>query len=227
VARTLNQATHSVRREAFVEAGQRLMQAKGFEQMSIQDVLDDLNASRGAFYHYFDSKQALLEAVVDRIVDAALAAVLPAVDDPDLAAIPKLHALFGGIAQWKTARKPLVLALLQVWISDHNAIVREKLRRTLVARMTPVLARIVGQGTVEGVFHATSPTATAEILVMLLQGFQDKATDLFIARQANTIGYDAVEQAVAAQTEAFERLLGAAPGSIHIIDEATLHEWFG
>jgi len=30
-----------------------------------------LEASKGAFYHYFDSKQALLEAVVERFSDGA------------------------------------------------------------------------------------------------------------------------------------------------------------
>ena len=48
MARTVNVAVHAVRREAFVEAAQRLMQTKGYEQMSIQDLLDELDASRGA-----------------------------------------------------------------------------------------------------------------------------------------------------------------------------------
>src|SRR5256885_16974182 len=85
MARTVNAEVHTVRREAFVDAAERLMQTRGYEQMSVQDVLDDLGASRGAFYHYFDSKQALLEAVLDRMVDAGLGSVAPVVDDPTLA----------------------------------------------------------------------------------------------------------------------------------------------
>jgi AcrR family transcriptional regulator len=227
MARTLNAAIHTVRRGAFVEAAQRLMQAKGFEQMSVQDVLDELDASRGAFYHYFDSKQALLEAVVDRMVDACLAAVAPVVEDPDLAAIPKVEQLFSGIGQWKTDRKALVLALLKVWISDDNAIVREKFRRTAVARLTPVLARIVEQGVVEGTFVCTAAAETARILVMLLLGFQDLATDLFIAREANTITFEDVKRTFPSYGEAFERILGVPAGSIRLIDETILLEWYG
>ena len=69
MARTLNPEVHAVRRDAFVDAAQRLIQARGYEQMSIQDVLDEVDASRGAFYHYFDSKAALLDAVVDRMIE--------------------------------------------------------------------------------------------------------------------------------------------------------------
>ncbi|MDB5063897.1 MAG: TetR/AcrR family transcriptional regulator, partial [Chloroflexi bacterium] len=56
--RTVNVAAHRVRREAFLDVAQRLIQTKGYEQMSIQDVLDALDTSRGALYHYFGSKQA-------------------------------------------------------------------------------------------------------------------------------------------------------------------------
>ena len=101
MARTVNTAVHAVRREAFLDAAQGLIQAKGYEQMSIQDVLDELDASRGAFYHYFDSKAALLEAVIDRMAVAAMATVAPIVDDPKLPATEKLTRLFSGMARYK------------------------------------------------------------------------------------------------------------------------------
>jgi AcrR family transcriptional regulator len=227
VARTLNAAVYMVRREAFVDAGLRLMQAKGYEQMSIQDVLDATEASRGAFYHYFDSKQALLEAMVGRIADQVLATLAPVVDDPHLPAIPKLEQFFGGIAQWKTERKALMLEFVKVWTSDDMAIVREKLRRTMVDRIAPILARLVAQGVAENTFVAESPEETSRILMMLILGFQDGATHLFLARQANTISYAAVEKTTATFTQAFERVLGAPAGSIRVADEKVMREWFG
>jgi AcrR family transcriptional regulator len=227
MARTLNPAVHLVRREAFVDAALRLTQSKGYEQMSIQDVLDAVDASRGAFYHYFDSKQALLEAMVDRIADGALAAVEPVVEDPDLAAIPKLESFFSGIAQFKTDRKALMLEFIKVWTSDDNAVMREKVRRTMIGRVATILARIIEQGMGEGVFAIDSPAETAKVLMMLLAGFQDTATDLFLARQANTVSFEEAERVITSFTHAFERILGARRGSIQTVDQKTLQEWFG
>ena len=227
MARTLNLEVHTVRREAFIDAATRLMQAKGWEQTSIQEVLDATEASRGAFYHYFDSKQALLEAVIERLVEIGLASVAPIVDDPKLAAAPKMSALFLGIARWKSERKALVMALLQTWLSDDNAIVREKLRSRMAGRMVPLLTKIVEQGVKEGVFDTTSPERTARIFLVLLMGFQEVATDLFIARQTGAIGYDAVKRSVSSFNDAFERILGAPRGSVDLADEAVLQEWFG
>jgi AcrR family transcriptional regulator len=227
MARTVNPAAYTVKREAFVDAAMRLMQSKGYEQMTIQDLLDDLEASRGAFYHYFDSKQELLAAMIDRIADQALTALAPVVDDPSLGATQKLGAFFGGIAQFKTDRKALMLEFIKVWKSDDNAIVRVRLRGTIVDRVTPILAGIIKQGIAEEVFSVDSPMETARILMDLLTGFQDGATDLFLARQANKISYDEAERALRSFAQAFERILGAGPGSIPIVDERTLHEWFG
>jgi AcrR family transcriptional regulator len=75
MARTVNATLHTVRRVAFLDVAQRLVQAKGYQEMSLQDVLDEVDASKGAFYHYFDSKQALLEAVIERETMRALAQV--------------------------------------------------------------------------------------------------------------------------------------------------------
>jgi len=227
VARTLNPATHTVRREAFIDAAQRLMQAKGFDQVSIQDLLDELDASRGAFYHYFESKQALLEAMVDRIVDAAMLVVYPVLEDPGLTAIAKLERVFSVIGAWKTERKALMLALLQVWMSDDNAIVREKIRRLSVTRLTPVLTPIIQQGVDEGTFDTKSPAETAHVLIVLLQGFQEGATEMFIARHAGTIPIEVVERNFQSYTDSFERILGVSGGSISLVDAVTFHEWFG
>ncbi len=225
--RTLNIAEHTVKREAFVEAGLRLMQLRGYEQTSIQDVLDAVGASRGAFYHYFDSKQQLLGAMVDRIADDALATLSATVDDPRLGAIAKLEQFFGGIARYKTDRKALMLELIKVWRSDDNAVVRERLRHTMVEKIAPILSRIIEQGVAEEVFGVDSPGETARILMMLMTGFQDFATDLYLARQADTISFADARHTLESYARAFERILGAAPGSIPIVDERTLHEWFG
>jgi AcrR family transcriptional regulator len=227
MARTVNATLHTVRRDAFLDVAQRLVQTKGYEAMSIQDVLNELEASKGAFYHYFESKQELLEAVVERFSDGALAALAPVLGDPDLPALQKLERVFAGVARWKADQKELVLAIMEVWNSDGNAIVREKLRRLTERIMVPLLSAIVSQGIDEGAFQVDSPDETAMILVALMEGFQQQASDLFIARQTGTVSFEAVQRSVAANTEAFERILGIPKGSLTLTSQPTLRFWFG
>jgi AcrR family transcriptional regulator len=226
LARTLDPEAHAIKRDAFLDAAQQLIMHKGYEGTSIQDVLQQVNTSKGAFYHYFDSKGSLLNGVVERMVDAALFSVQPVVDDPDLPALDKLSALFAGIASWKTARKELLLALIEVWLSDDNALVREKFRRMVVERLTPVMATIIRQGQTEGVFAVNAPDHAARVFVSFLLSLNQSTTEIFLARQAGAVTLDEVRRALNAQVEAMERVLGAPPGSLTLVDESVIHEWF-
>ena len=225
--RTVNVQVHKVRRDAFLDVAQRLIQSKGYEQMSIQDVLDELETSRGALYHYFDSKQALLDGVVDRFADGAMSAVAPILADPHLPALRKLEKVLGGIASFKAERKQLVLAIMEVWNSDGNALVREKLRRLAARRLEPILAAVIRQGMDEGIVTSNSPDEMARVLMYLIQGYQELAGEQFLARQAGTISFEVVLRTYATFTEAFERILGIPPGSVTLTDEPTLRYWFG
>ena len=227
MARTLDPVAHAVRRDAFLDTAQRLVQTKGYEQMSIQDVLDELNASRGAFYHYFDSKGALLDAVIGRMVDDVTDALGALVADPDLTAVEKFRRMFAGIASWKAERRELMLEVIRVWASDENAIVRDKYRHRVANSLTPIFVAIIRQGVAEGSFRVNSPDHTARVLIALLLGAQEHATDLYLARQAGHAPYELVEGALLAYPDAFERILGAPAGSLRWYDRAMLELWFG
>jgi len=226
VARTVNIEERTVRRDAFVEAATRRIQAQGYDRMSIQDVLDDTGASRGAFYHYFDSKQALLEAVIDRMGDAAIASMGGALDDPGLSAPEKFDLVFASIANYKATRYDLVMAILEVWLSDDNAIVREKFRRHVAERMAPLLATIIRQGAREGSMTVEDPDAAALVVVSLILGANELAGSLFVAYQAGTASIDSIVATFEAYRAALERILGVANRTLHIVDEDTLRWWF-
>jgi AcrR family transcriptional regulator len=225
--RTLNPEAHAVRRDAFLDAAQRLIQSKGYEQMSVQDVLDELETSKGAFYHYFDSKGALLDGVVERMVATSIAALEPIAFDAKVPAIDRIRAMFASIASLKADQKEFLLELLRVWMSDDNAVVRERFRRSVTERMTPLMARIVREGTEAGTFTATSPDDAAHVVVSLILGANSAATELYMAKELGAIGFEEARRMLTAYAEAFERILGAPPGSLPLVDDAVLHEWYG
>ena len=157
----------------------------------------------------------------------ALVALQPIVTDPNRSAVDKLNGLFAGMARWKAQRKELLLAVLRVWLSDDNAIVRDKFRRGAVANLTPVFTTIIRQGMAESSFTVTSADHAARVLVSLMLGANEHAGDLYVARQAGQMPFELIEGALAAYPEALERILGAPPGSLRMIDSKVLHEWYG
>src|SRR5207244_6732665 len=161
MVRMVNEAAHAARRNAILDATQRVVETKGYEQMAIADILGELQISSGAFYHYFDSKLALLEALVERMGNQLEQLVLPIIHDRQLSALDKLVRFFATLDHGKEAHKRLVLAFLHIWYGEENALVRHKLYRARIKRFTPWLAQIIQEGVEEGVFTAPSPDQTA------------------------------------------------------------------
>ena len=226
--RTLNPETHAVRRDAFITAALGLLTQKGWEQVSIQEVIESVGASKGAFYHYFDSKAALLEAAVEAMSDVALESLLPDIERLGGTALDKLQAIFGGIARWKGERSEMLVHLLRSWFADENAIVREKFRRHSRTRIAPVLAEVVAQGQRESSFTTdAAPEDAARVLYALLIGANEEAVDLYFARQAGTVTFAEVERRLTAFGDACDRVLGLPSGSFPIVDRRALEQWFG
>jgi AcrR family transcriptional regulator len=171
-------------------------------------------------------KQALLEAVVDRLADAVAASLAPMVERSDVTALDKLGRFFAALATWKTGWRDLLVALLRVWQSDDNAIARQKLRHGIVDRSAPLLAGIVDQGVREGVFTAVYPEQTARVIVSLVQDLNHRLATLFLATETGQGDWPTVEHTVTAYTDALARVLGAPAGSVVLVDPDVLRRWF-
>jgi AcrR family transcriptional regulator len=227
VPRVVKPEAYEARRNEILDVARRLvMLTKGYTGMAVQDILDELQISKGAFYHYFDSKQALLEALIERLASEATPMLEAIVDNPDMAALEKLHEFFGNIARWKTERKDYLMALLDVWYADENAIVREKLRAATPARYGPLLGRVIQQGIDEGLMTAAHPDQIGSLILCMVF---DMGYDFALLLRRRTSDPDAIGCAfktVAAYGDAIERVLGAPQGSLTLIDSETIHAWF-
>lgn len=52
--------------QQILDVSTKLFQEKGFEKTSLQDIIQELNMSKGAIYHHFKSKEEILRAVMER-----------------------------------------------------------------------------------------------------------------------------------------------------------------
>ena len=224
--RIVKEEEYAGKRNAILDVAQRLIYTKGYEQMTIQDMLDDLQISKGAFYHYFDSKQAVLEAVVERMGEEALQLLRPIVHDPALPALDKLQRYLATANRWKIGQKAFFLALLRVWFTDDNAIVRQKLRATAIREIAPLLAEIIRQGIQEGVMTATYPDQVGEMIAALAQDAGETIGALILSLDPERDDMQLVERTLAVYNDAFERILGVPADSFTIVDHQTLKEWF-
>jgi TetR/AcrR family transcriptional repressor of nem operon len=225
MARIVKEEEYAVKRKEILDSAQRLVYTRGYEQMSIQDILDELKISKGAFYHYFKSKQALLDGVVERMLDDAEKLLQPIAQASDLPAIEKMQRYFAAGSRWKIDHKSLMLNLLRVWYTDSNALVRQKQETAAMKRIAPLLAKIIRQGISEGVFTTAYPDEIGNMIWGLAQGISDNVAKLLLATEPQPDAMQHLEEIMGAYSEALERILGAPAGSLPLVDVDMLKEW--
>jgi AcrR family transcriptional regulator len=214
------------RRSELIAYAQKLFYSKGYESTSVRDIVDEVGVAKGTFYYYFDSKTAVLEAVVDELIAQAQVILQEIVADETLAAIPKWIQAFQVVGNWKIERKDEMIALLRLLQKDENVLLQYKMWMQATQVLSPELAKIIAQGVEEGVFETESIQDAVEIALAIARGVRDTIYDTLL----NPNRYDdpaalAWRKITAVQT-AIERVLGAPPGSLPIIDEQSLAAWF-
>ena len=228
MVRIVKEQDYAEKRSEILDAAQRLVFSKGYERLTIQDILHDLDISKGALYHYFDSKQVLLEALIERMQQQAEAPLLPIVHDPHLNALEKLQQFFDSLGQLRAAHESFVVELLPVWFADDNAIVRQKVDEATLERRAPLITEIVHQGIREGVFTPMYPDQAGHVVLTLALGVANTLGKLLLSPERERDESQYIGSIIAiygAYTDAIERVLGAPSGYLHRYDIAAVKQW--
>lgn len=225
MTRSVKPEEYAEKRNAILDVAQRYIATKGYEQMTTQDILEALQISRGAFYHYFESKQALLMALVERTGEQAEQLVLPIVSDHEMPAQDKLLRFFAVLNQSKQENLDLVFTFMRVWYADENALFRQKLYLARVKRLTPWLSQVIQQGVAEGVFTTAYPDHAARTILALLEDLGYATVELLFAKEGEHPDISRLVQFGEATADALERVLGISPGGLRQLWNEDLSRW--
>lgn len=206
------------RREAILDAAERLFYDKGYENTSVQDVLDKLSLSKGGFYHHFESKLKLLEAICARRSERAYRQSEAAVEACTGNAVAKLNAVLSRIAFFESDSVDYIVIMLKVVYRDGCVQLRDALSRMTLERYQNLITRIIHEGVGQKLFYTPFPDGMGRIILMLNNALTDETACLLsqMIRDADQTG--ALLELLEAYRYSVETLLNAPYGSIEIFD---------
>jgi AcrR family transcriptional regulator len=177
--RTVNPDHHEKKRRELLRAAQRRFAAEGV-QASIASICAEAGVSPGHLYHYFPSKEAILEGLFQLVLDEAATHLSGDVQDArDLPAL---------VADLYSSGKGPSLLFDLLAESQRNAAIAERLRRHS-AEMKQLLASAIARGQAAGLVDDTlSAPDLATLLLAVLDGskamrLRDPAVDRGHARE--------------------------------------------
>jgi TetR/AcrR family transcriptional repressor of nem operon len=86
----------SATRDSILAVGQRIMAGKGFSAVGLNEILTTSGVPKGSFYHYFASKEAFGEAMLESYFNSYLAEMDHTFGQPELSPVQKLLSYLNG-----------------------------------------------------------------------------------------------------------------------------------
>jgi len=209
---------HDERLTEFLDTARQLFFEKGYEKTSVNDIIEKIGVAKGTFYHYFKSKEDLLDQLVNHFIEQSVSTVGEMMERTDLNAAERINQFFTSIRDLKVENKELMKMLMKFLYKDDNLILRHKIFKRSIELLTPPLAEIIKQGMEEGLFHPLDPGDTAEIIFMMAFSMNASVVELLLQADEKPGNIDIIEQKIKVFEKSVERILAAPEGSFRMVE---------
>lgn len=153
------------RRRELIDAAEQLFIAKGYEQTSISDIVREVSVSQGAFYYYFESKEDVLVAIIEKKIALMEDDFKQIADRNNLDEAAKLNSMINSFISISTSEKTIHGYIHQA----KNAALHKKLMKVRpFAGIAQLMAGVISKGCESGRFNVARPLETSFLLLMMI-----------------------------------------------------------
>lgn len=207
------------RREEILTAARELFLQQGYDATTVNDVIQAVGISKGAFYHHFASKEEVLSALVWLMAEQGLAQQQPLFDRADLRPAAKIRTFFRNGQQFKKGQAATLRSLIEILYREENLRLRLRAAEQMTELLVPPLGKVLAEGVALGEFDLDDPEETAR-LILNLGGLVHEAfaVALRLSKSDHRAALRLLKKRAESYERAIERLLGVPKHSLSIID---------
>jgi AcrR family transcriptional regulator len=133
------------RREQILYAAEKVFSRLGFNKARMDDIAAESSLSKGALYWYYKSKDAIIQALLDRILDGEMRE-LEGLVDAEGSASERLHIIsLAAVREIRLFEHRMPLGYEFITLAARHKVVRNTLRG-YYRRMHDLLSQIIQQG---------------------------------------------------------------------------------
>ena len=172
-ALSLRPATKKAQREASVEgllmAARALFVSQGYRHTTVDEIAEAAHLTKGAVYFYFRNKEALLDALLDRVETIVVDGMTERVSEAGPGAAQRLVALMHGQARLgvTSPEDVLLLILMSLEFAGTAGPVEARIR-SIYDRLYKAIESIIALGKRRGEFRTDLRTREQAAIVMAL-----------------------------------------------------------
>ena len=207
-----------LRRSEILSQALALFLSRGYDNVSLNDIIADAGISKGVFYHYFLSKEALLAALADRFANQTLGQLHNVLNDRRLNPLERLNAFLAKGTRIKTELAPGAWAVFGALFRPENHGLYQRVVAASEVLFRPILTEIIAQGVKEHLFETADPEGVADLLQQLASNTYPFVTRFIDAgtEQEKQETLKAFHRRLRLNGVAIDRLLSLPDGTLYV-----------
>ena len=185
------------RKLELLQIAYKLFITKGYENTSVDDIIEAAGIAKGTYYYYFESKEQTLEEVIGMMIDQETEAARQVLTAP-ISVPEKIVGIIASIHP-SAEEQSIEGALMQ----PENVLMHNKIKKKLVEKVTPLLAEAAEEGIREGIFDCDNVSERIRLLLIVANEYFDDG--------------DVTPPSIDVFIDMSEKLLGAKPGTMGFV----------
>lgn len=185
------------RKRELLQIAYNLFISRGYENTSVDDIIEAAGIAKGTYYYHFESKEQTLEEVIGMMIEQEAEAARQVLG----ADIPVPQKIAGIIASLRPRQEELPIegALMK----PENALMHAKIKCRLVETVLPLLSKAAEEGIAQGIFACDNVPERVRMLLVISNETFDEG--------------HFTERDIAVFIDMTEKLLGAKPGTMDFV----------
>jgi AcrR family transcriptional regulator len=156
------------REEQIVQAAQKIFLKKGYFGTTIDDIASEIGVVRGTVLHYFNSKEKLMEAVLNNDGDPFVPALAKLMEDSDIPVTERLKKLIELCSVQFSNVKPQLARYQRDY--EKFRLLLDQMRIQTFYQLCKPFQKLLDDGCKEGVFCIHDTRARANSIVFAIFG---------------------------------------------------------
>lgn len=220
------------RKQEFLEIALELFYQKGFENATINDIIEEAGVSKGAFYHYFNSKEEVLETIARQYVEKKLNVIEKIAGQGDLNSLEKINQISEDMFGFKMRHAEMRWKIYKITARNNNIKLENQILEYSLELSRPIYNKIIMQGIAEGTFNINYPEEVTELYIHLNSIFNKMSSKIIIDSFESDLDdletlkrkmmepkcIEILTRRFAFYEETLERTLGIERGSIKLVE---------
>lgn len=197
------------RRLEFLNTSLRLFNEKGYEKTTVNDIIVAMGLSKGAFYHYFESKEDVVEQIADAYADKFFRIAEEIAERRDMDAVEKVNQVFKMVQTRRKGSREEREKIRSMFRENSNQRLEQKLFSKFRERFRSPARRIIEEGVQSGLFGSFNPEEAADFLLLSARGLNIATEELAMEALSEESGDPAsLERRMEEKLDFYEKALG-------------------